>query len=167
MNILKEIDDYIAAVQPLIDDGRKKYDRDLAQEYFEQKITDAFPEQVARAYKECTPSDLLRRRHQKLFAQFREAMIADKLSFLPAAPATVFTYLLDQHITNKRGVKDIRKSADAIQYYHHLMGFHVDDVMIEAVFNVIADMPPDGGSRVVGGLSAPASETALAADAHQ
>ena len=40
MNILKEIDDYIAAVQPLIDDGRKKYDRDLAQEYFEQKITE-------------------------------------------------------------------------------------------------------------------------------
>src|SRR6478672_10109291 len=105
MNILKEIDDYIAAVQPLIDDGRKQYDRELAQEYFEQKISDAFPEQMARAYKDCTPSELLRQRHQKLFAQFREAMIADKLSFLPAAPATVFTYRLELHVTDKRGVK--------------------------------------------------------------
>ena len=167
MNNLREIDDYLAAVQPLIDDARKKYDRETAQEYFEQKITDAFPEQMARAYKECGPSDLLRQRHQKLFAQFREAMIADKLSFLPAAPATVFAYLLDEHVTNKRGIKELRKIADAIQYFHHLAGHHVDSVMIEAAINVVNDMSsPDGGSKAVGGLSAPASVTALAADAH-
>jgi hypothetical protein len=130
-----------------------------------QEFDEAFAEELATAYEAATPPEHTRKLYGKLFSQFRDWLRPDGVSALPAAGASVGSFLI--HLALKdTPVARIKNVASAIQWFHDVHGSYLDAAYVQAAFAIIAKLNnPDGG----GGEPLPvtniiaASETPLAA----
>jgi hypothetical protein len=126
-----------------------------------------FAKYLAEAHKEHSQPDRAFAKDKERFERFRLWCQQDELQYLPAADPIVFSYLIGLAAKGGSTLQQIKRAATAIQNAHHMAGWHVSEIYLTAAMAACADIlkGPEGGSRISGGLSAPASPMAMAASA--
>ena len=109
-----------------------------------QEFDEAFAEELASAYAAATPPEHTRKLYGKLFEQFRDWLRPDQVSALPAAGATVASYLIRLALDDTSFAR-IKNVAAAIIWFHDVHGSYLDVAYINAAFAVIAKLNSDDG----------------------
>jgi hypothetical protein len=124
-----------------------------------QEFDDAFAEELATAYEAATPPEHTRKLYGKLFEQFRDWLRPDQVSALPAAGATVASYLVRLGLDDTPFAR-IKNVAAAITWFHDVHGSYLDTAYLNAAFAIIAKLNLDDG----GGEPLPSRTTIRAPD---
>jgi hypothetical protein len=110
-----------------------------------QSFDEAFAEDLADAYARATPDEPTRKLYARRFEQFRDWVRPDQVSALPAAGATVASYLIHLALDGT-SLPQIKAAASAIEWFHDVHGSYLDRAYIQAALAVAAKLlSPDGG----------------------
>jgi hypothetical protein len=124
-----------------------------------QEFDEAFAAELEAAYATATPPEHTRKLYAKLFEQFRDWLRPDQVSALPAAGATVASYLIRLALDDTSFAR-IKNVAAAITWFHDVHGSYLDAAYINAAFAIIAKLNSDDG----GGEPLPSRTNTVAAD---
>jgi hypothetical protein len=128
-----------------------------------QSFDEAFATELADAYARATPPEHTRKLYGKLFEQFRDWLRPDQVSALPAAGASVASYLIRQALDGK-SLPKIKESASAIEWFHDCGGHYLDACYIQAAFAIIAKLNSDDGGGGEPIVHAPRTTTIAASE---
>jgi hypothetical protein len=109
-----------------------------------QSFDAAFAEELADAYARATPPESTRKLYARRFESFRDWVRPDQVSALPAAGATVASYLI-QLALDGTSLPQIKAAASAIAWFHDCGGHYLDACYIQAAFAIIAKLNSDDG----------------------
>ena len=123
-----------------------------------QSFDAAFADELADAYARATPPESTRKLYARRFESFRDWVRPDQVSALPAAGATVASYLIHLAVGGMPLYR-IKETASAIQWFHDVHGSYLDTAYLTAALAVAAKLlSPEGG----GGESLPALSNIIA-----
>jgi hypothetical protein len=110
-----------------------------------QSFDAAFADELADAYEAALPPEHTRKLYAKLFEEFRDWLRPDGVSALPAAGASVGSFLIHLALEDTP-VARIKNAADSIAWFHDVHGSYLDTAYVQAAFAIIAKLNnPDGG----------------------
>jgi hypothetical protein len=113
-----------------------------------QSFDEAFAEELADAYARATPPEPTRKLYARRFESFRDWVRPDQVSALPAAGATVASYLIHLALDGT-SLPQIKAAASAIMWFHDCGAHYLDACYIQAALAVAAKLlsPDDGGGE--------------------
>ena len=91
-----------------------------------QSFDAAFATELADAYAAATPDERTRKLHAKRFEQFRDWVRPDQVSALPAAGATVASYLIHLRVGRHAIAPDQRATRLQYAWFHDAHGHYLD-----------------------------------------
>jgi hypothetical protein len=123
-----------------------------------REFDEAFAAELADAYARATPPEPTRKLYARRFESFRDWVRPDQVSALPAAGATVASYLIHLALDGT-SLPQIKAAASAIMWFHDCGAHYLDACYIQAALAVAAKLlsPDDGG-----GESLPAGTNVIA-----
>jgi hypothetical protein len=132
------IDEACRARQAAVIAAKRARKEEIVQAAFDSEFAD----ELAQAYSDLTPPELIRARYAKLFQQFRDWVSHDGLSPLPASGPVIANFLIRLGLDGEP-LSGIKVAADAIRYYHSVANHFLDEAYIACAFGILAR--PDGG----------------------
>ena len=111
-----------------------------------RSFDETFAEELGDAYARATPDEPTRKLYARRFESFRDWVRPDQVSALPAAGATVASYLIHLAVGGMPLYR-IKETASAIQWFHDVHGSYLDTAYLTAALAVAAKLlsPPDDG----------------------